>query len=75
MARGHREGAGRPVRWLNIAGPSKWQLTAAIGDRECDRFLKATRAVIIEVVRESRNAIVRDQNPDQGHYRPYRRLS
>lgn len=55
---------GRPVRWLNIAGPSERQLSAAIGDSECDRFLKATRAVIIDVVRESSNAIVRDQDPD-----------
>jgi hypothetical protein len=55
---------GWPIRWLNIAGPSKRQLTAAIGDRECDRFLKATRAVIIEVVREPGDAIVGDQNPD-----------
>jgi Circularly permutated YpsA SLOG family len=50
----------RPVRWLNIAGPSKRQLTAEVGDSECDRFLAATRAVIIEVVRGSGNAVVKD---------------
>jgi Circularly permutated YpsA SLOG family len=55
---------GRSVRWLNIAGPSERQLRAAIGASKCDRFLKATRAVIIEVVRESSNAIMRDQDPD-----------
>jgi Circularly permutated YpsA SLOG family len=42
---------GRPVRWLNIAGPSRRQLSAAIGDTGCDHFLEATRAAIIEVVR------------------------
>jgi Circularly permutated YpsA SLOG family len=50
----------RPARWLNVAGPSKRQLSAELGDSECDRFLAATRAVIIEVVRESGNAIVKD---------------
>jgi hypothetical protein len=50
----------RPVRWLNVAGPSKKQLSAEIGDSECERFLKATRAVIIQVVRESGNDIVKD---------------
>jgi hypothetical protein len=48
----------RPVRWLNVAGPSERQLRAAIGDSECDRFLRAARAVIIEVVRKSGEAIV-----------------
>jgi hypothetical protein len=50
----------RPFRWLNVAGPSRRQLSAEVGDSECDRFLKATRTVIIEVVRESGNAIVKD---------------
>jgi Circularly permutated YpsA SLOG family len=48
---------GRPVRWLNVAGPSQRQLRAAVGDSECDLFLKATRAVIIEVVRELANPV------------------
>jgi hypothetical protein len=38
-----------PVRRLNVAGPSKRQLTAAIGDGERDRFLEATRAIIIRL--------------------------
>jgi Circularly permutated YpsA SLOG family len=54
----------RPVRWLNIAGPSKRQLSAELGESECDRFLEAARAVIIEVVRQSRDSIVGDQDPD-----------
>ena len=46
---------GRPVRWLNLAGPSKRQLSAGIGDSECHRFLEATRAALVEVVRQLRN--------------------
>jgi hypothetical protein len=42
--------------WLKVAGPSKRQLSAELGESECDRFLEATRAVIIEVVRESGDA-------------------
>jgi hypothetical protein len=51
---------GRPVRWLNVAGPSRRQLSGELGDSECDHFLRATRTVIIDVVRESGNAIVKD---------------
>jgi hypothetical protein len=40
----------RPVGWLNVAGPSKRQLSTELGDCECDRFLEATRSVLIEVV-------------------------
>lgn len=47
----------RPVRWLNVAGPSQRELRAAVGDSECDLFLKATRTVIIEVVRELANPV------------------
>ena len=60
----NREGA-RAVRQISTsAGPSKQQLSAEAGDSECDRFLKATRAVIIEVVRESGDVMVGDQDPD-----------
>ena len=42
---------GRPVRWLNVAGPSRRQLSAELGDCECDRFLEAIRSALIEVAR------------------------
>jgi hypothetical protein len=48
---------GRPVRWLNIAGPSKRRLSAEVGDSECDSFLAATRAVIVEVARGFENPV------------------
>jgi hypothetical protein len=54
----------RPVRWLNVAGPSKRQLSAEIGHSECARFLEATRTVIIEVVRGLGNLVAGDQDPN-----------
>jgi Circularly permutated YpsA SLOG family len=54
----------RPVRWLNVAGPSKRRLSVEVGDSECDRFLEATRAVIIEVVRGLGDLDARDQQPN-----------
>jgi hypothetical protein len=54
---------GRPVKWLNVAGPSKRQLRAAIGDSECDRFLEATRSVLIEVARELGDPAAGEQGP------------
>ena len=54
----------RPVRWLNVAGPSKRQLSAEVGNSECDRFLEATRTVIIEVVRELGHLDAGDQHPN-----------
>jgi hypothetical protein len=38
--------------WLKVAGPSKRQLSAEFGESEYDRFLEATRSVLIQVVRE-----------------------
>jgi hypothetical protein len=54
----------RPVRWLNVAGPSRRQLSGEIGDSGCDRFLEATRTVMIEVVRELRNPVAGGQGPN-----------
>jgi hypothetical protein len=54
----------RPVRWLNVAGPSERQLRAAIGDSECDRFLWAVRALIIDVVRELGKRLAGDHYPN-----------
>ena len=53
----------RPVRWLNVAGPTKRQLSAELGDSECDRFLEATRTVINEVLRGLGNLAAEDEAP------------
>jgi hypothetical protein len=53
---------GRPIRWLNVAGPSKRQLSAELGDCECDRFLEATRSVLIEVVHKLGNPAAGEQD-------------
>lgn len=55
---------GRPVRWLNVAGPSKSEISAKIGDSECDRFLEAIRKVIIAVVRGLGNPAPGEQDPN-----------
>jgi hypothetical protein len=58
------KGQGRPVRWLNVAGPSKRQLSAEIGGSGCDRFLEAIRSVIIEVVGGLGNPPAGGQDPN-----------
>jgi hypothetical protein len=45
-------GKERPVKWLNIAGPSKNRLKQKVGRHERDHFLDATRALIACVIRE-----------------------
>jgi Circularly permutated YpsA SLOG family len=52
----------RPVKWLNVAGPSKRHLSAELGDSERERFLEPAHTVIIEVVRELGNPVAEDQD-------------
>jgi hypothetical protein len=52
----------RPVRWMNVAGPSKRQLSTELGDCECDRFLEAIRSVLIEVVHKLGNPAAGEQD-------------
>ena len=59
----------RPVRWLNVAGPTKRQLSAELGDSECDRFLEATRTVIIAVLRGLGNLAAEDEAPEDARAR------
>jgi hypothetical protein len=59
----------RPVRWLNVADPSRRQLSAELGERACARFLEATRTVILEVVRGLWNLAAEDEAPEDARAR------